>query len=156
MAGHGRHGGLLKRSFRQVEMLEQSPSMTKGYDENIIKHETRIQAFEWPGEKYQCIMGCWCFGYLDHLDREDALTGIYKALKTDGFLVFFESVVDKDSLVDAKRHWLQDQQLIERREEFYDKFFERAGFEVIHSVRYNKDNVSPSDMMGYVLKKKYS
>jgi len=32
MAGHGRHAGLLKRSFNQVEMLEQSLSMTKGYD----------------------------------------------------------------------------------------------------------------------------
>ncbi len=52
MAGHGRHSGLLKRSFNQVEMLEQSPSMTKDYDESIIKHQMRIQLFEWPHEKY--------------------------------------------------------------------------------------------------------
>tara|TARA_B100000768_G_scaffold177829_1_gene192633 strand:- start:222 stop:407 length:186 start_codon:yes stop_codon:yes gene_type:complete len=61
-------------------------------------------------------MGCWCFCYLDKHDREDALTGIYKALKKDGFLIFFESVVDKDSLVSAKRHWLHEQQLIARRQ----------------------------------------
>ena len=53
-------------------------------------------------------MGCWCFCYLDKLDREDALTGIYKALKPNGFLVLFESVVDKDSKVDSERHWLQE------------------------------------------------
>jgi len=45
--------------------------------------------------------------------------------------------------------------LIARRKEFYDVFFDRAGFEVIHSERYIKDKVSPQDMMGYVLKKKH-
>ena len=56
---------VLKRHFNHIDMLEQSPEMTEGYSNDIEKYTVRIQDFDWISNRYWCIFGNWCFGYLD-------------------------------------------------------------------------------------------
>ena len=105
MAGNGRMKPVLKRFFKNIDMLEQSPEMTAEYLNDIEKYNIRIQDFEWMCNKYWCIYGCWCFGYLNDKEREDAIVGMNSALIDDGFLIFFEAVTKTDEKVEKRMHW---------------------------------------------------
>ena len=52
MAGNGRMKPVLKRFFKNIDMLEQSPEMTAEYLNDIEKYNIRIQDFEWMCNKY--------------------------------------------------------------------------------------------------------
>ena len=113
-------------------MLEQSPEMTKFHPTDITTHETRIQDFEWRPERYDCICGCWCFGYLNQEERQNAIVGITNSLKDNGYFVIFEPILEETDTAQEKLHHDEEQQLYIRREEFYDKFFADNDFEVKH------------------------
>ena len=96
MAGTGRNGQLLLRSFKTVELLEQSPKLNKMIDlKKYILHDMRIQRFKWLELDYQydCIFGCWCLCYLNTNDRDDLYKGMRHTINRDGYLVFIEPVL---------------------------------------------------------------
>ena len=83
--------------------------MTKNYGEDITKHEKRIQEFDWMSNRYDCICGCWCFGYLNREDRENAMVGVTSALKEDGYFVIFEAVLKENDSAQQRLHDIKKQ-----------------------------------------------
>ena len=52
----------------------------------------KIQDFDWPEERFDTIIGIWCLGYLNYIDRFNTLVGIQKALKEGGHVILFKAV----------------------------------------------------------------
>ena len=104
--------------------------MTKNYYKDITKHEIRIQEFDWMSQRYDCIIGVWCLGYLNQEERENVMTGITTALKNDGYVILFEAVLKEDDTADQRLHNIRKQQLMIRKEEFYTNFFKEHGFKI--------------------------
>ena len=61
-----------------------------------------------------CIYGCWCFGYLNDTERQDAIVGMDMALNDNGFLIFFESITKDNEQIEVREHEWQEQQLYVR------------------------------------------
>ena len=68
MAGVGRNYNTLKYFFSNIEMIEQSPEMYKKIPTEVTIHKKLIQDFEWPIKEYDCVVGVWCFCYLNESD----------------------------------------------------------------------------------------
>lgn len=99
MAGCGRNMELLGRHFAEVEMLERNKTMSAAIERlscspNVI-HQQDIRYFNWSEkvEIYDCIVGIWCLSYLSTKEITQLLQGIKMALKPDGFVILFESVL---------------------------------------------------------------
>ena len=65
-------------------------------DKTIKTYPQRIQDFQWPEEKYECIIGVWSLCYLDYKDRCDLIKNATKALKEGGHILLFEPVLSKN------------------------------------------------------------
>ena len=57
----------------------------------------KIQDFDWPEERFDTIIGIWCLGYLNYIDRFNTLVGIQKALKEGGHVIFLKPLLKKMS-----------------------------------------------------------
>ena len=58
MAGFGRNYVCTKSFFKNIEMLDGSSEMTKHMSPKVIRHQCKLEEFEWPNyEKYDCILG---------------------------------------------------------------------------------------------------
>ena len=93
MSGEGRNYPVLQRYFFNVEMLEQSDDMVKYYNSNVVLHHLRIQNFDWPESKYDCVAGCWSLCYLKTEDRILVLEKMTKSLKENDHIIFIEPII---------------------------------------------------------------
>ena len=98
MAGDGRNFSTLKDFFTNIEMLEQAKKLTDKMNKNVIKHVVKIQDFEWPLDKFDCIVGVWCLSYLGYKDRNDFMLNAEKSLKEGGHILLFEPVLSKNEI----------------------------------------------------------
>mgnify|MGYP005728808133 FL=1 len=96
MAGPGRNYPALKSYFNEVEMLEQSPRLTKLIPWEVKLYEMKVQDFEWPIEEYECVVGVWCLCYLNCEDQQQLISRADGAVKEGGHLIFFEPVLEDD------------------------------------------------------------
>ena len=70
MAGVGRNYDTLKLFFRHVEMIEQSPYMYKHIHRDVFVHKKLVQDFDYPVKFYDCVVGVWCFCYLNDAEMQ--------------------------------------------------------------------------------------
>ena len=89
-------------------------------------------------------------------DRNDAIAGIFRALKDDGYLVIFEAITKKQESIDGRFHAIQGQQLVIRNKAFYDRFFKDNNFRVVKQERIPPAGAANEDQEGYVLQKQYA
>lgn len=92
MAGIGRNYPVLKRTFKNVEMLDASIEMNKLNKHPVIKHECYLENFTWPNEFYNGIVGVACLCYLQGKQLDEALAKMEASLAYYGFMVFLEPV----------------------------------------------------------------
>ena len=48
MAGYGRNYSVLKKYFKEIEMLDASVEMNKANNHPVKKHKMYIEEFKWP------------------------------------------------------------------------------------------------------------
>ena len=104
MSGIGRNYPVLKGKFDEIEMLEGSKLMMSDNKHDVIRHEQRIENFEWPEYKYECVVGVFCLGYLSGDDLVNALIGMRKSLKYFGRIILMEPILNETEDVDEKDH----------------------------------------------------
>ena len=64
MAGIGRNYPVLKRTFKEIEMLDASVEMNKLNKHPVKIHECYVENYEWPKEHYNGVVGVACLCYL--------------------------------------------------------------------------------------------
>jgi hypothetical protein len=54
-----------------------------------------VKDFRWDqkAQSYDCIFCIWGLGYLRRADNMHMLAGIKRAIKPNGFIIFFESIL---------------------------------------------------------------
>ena len=156
MAGVGRNYNTLKYFFSNIEMIEQSPEMYKKIPTEVTIHKKLVQDFEWPIKEYDCVVGVWCFCYLNESDMQKQTTFIKESLKTGGHFELFETVVGFMEKQVPRFYHHMEQQMLVRPEKDYHKLFKENEFRVIHSQRYSPINVCIHDQVVFVLEKENS
>ena len=142
MAGCGRNMELLGRHFSEVEMLERNNSMAAAIGRLSrrpgIIHQQDVRNFDWAErvERFDCIVGIWCLGYLSTQEIKHLLHGVRMALKPDGCIIFFESVLSASEST-ARLHAVEAQQNMVRASSYYVELFELAGLKVSESQSHN-------------------
>ena len=83
-----------------------------------------MRHFDWENrqQEYQCVFGVWCLCYLTKKESIALLTGIKKALKPDGDLILFESILPSKETAD-KFNETEEQQMVVRLYERYTRLF---------------------------------
>ena len=56
--------------FDRIEMLDGAKSMVKAMPKKVIKYHRDLDKFRWNQNFYDCILGVFCFCYIE-LDRID-------------------------------------------------------------------------------------
>jgi phospholipid N-methyltransferase len=141
MAGCGRNMELLMPHFSKVEMLERNISMTKAIknlsNKPSVVYEQDVRDFRWDLklQSYDCIFCVWGLGYLSRADNLHMLAGITRAIKPNGFIIFFESVLPFGVTEDRFHDTLQQQNVV-RRLGYYNELFTQAGLSVFEEKRY--------------------
>ena len=93
MAGYGRNLDSTKNFFKNIEMLDGSSEMTKCLPRRVIRHQCKLEEFEWPNyEKYDCILGVFCLGYLTDKQILEIFSAAKRSLKAKGKLIMLEPV----------------------------------------------------------------
>ena len=93
MAGFGRNYVCTKSFFKNIEMLDGSSEMTKHMSPKVIRHQCKLEEFEWPNyEKYDCILGVFCLGYLTDKQILEIFSAAKRSLKAKGKLIMLEPV----------------------------------------------------------------
>ena len=152
-AGVGRNWEVLKRYFRNIDMVEQSPAMTKHIHKTVNIYQVTVQNFEWPKFNYDCIVICWGLCYLDRQDINDLLIDIDKGLKDGGRLILFEPVLDDKEEQQDRLHKTKEQQMVIRPKDFYDKLFLEDNWIQRKREVYVQDGINNEDIIGYVYTK---
>ena len=96
MAGCGRNYSILKKYFYEIEMLDATKKMVQQHDEFVKSHHSTVQNFKWPLQRFNCIMGCWAFCYLDDKERFKLTVNITDALFDGGMYILIEPVVQEN------------------------------------------------------------
>ena len=95
MSGIGRNYPVLKKRFREVEMLDGSVEMWKHNKHPVKKLEMQIEHFQWPLDEYDCIVGIYCLCYLKDENLLISLAGMQKSVKGTGYIVLMEPVLNE-------------------------------------------------------------
>jgi predicted TPR repeat methyltransferase len=141
MAGCGRNMYTLEQHFSRVEMLERNMTMAKaikGLNRTPdAVYEEDVRDFNWSvkAQSYDCIFCIWGLSYLTGANNQDLLAGIKKALKPDGYIIFFESVLPCDE-TESKFHETVEQQNLIRSMGYYKELFNQAGLRVVKATRF--------------------
>ena len=96
MAGCGRNYSVLKEYFHNIEMLDCTPKMVEKHNKSVDSYCASVQDFDWPWDKYNCIVGCWALCYLDINEREILRGDIDTALNDSGVYIMIEPVMRVD------------------------------------------------------------
>jgi ubiquinone/menaquinone biosynthesis C-methylase UbiE len=90
-----------------------------------------VRDFRWgqKSQSYDCIFCIWGLGYLSRGDNILMLAGIKRAIKPNGFIIFFESVLPDGETKD-RFHDTIEQQNVVRRLGYYNELFTQAGLTV--------------------------
>jgi hypothetical protein len=141
MAGCGRNMDLLLAHFTKVEMIERNESMIKAIKNLSNKpsaiYEQDVRYFSWgqKAQSYDCIVCIWGMGYLTRAENMVMLAGIKRAIKPNGFIIFFESVLPLGETKD-RFHDTIEQQNVVRRLGYYNELFTQAGLRLFEEKRY--------------------
>ena len=69
MAGMGRNYTVYQSLFKKFEMLDGSRNLLRLVKvQDVVLHKQSLQEMRWPSQKYECILGYICLGYLDKLE----------------------------------------------------------------------------------------
>ena len=123
MAGCGRNYDVFNRFFKNIEMIEQSPKMTKFFNEKIRKHQVKVQEFNWPYKYYDNITCIWGFCYLDNDEQVNLLRNMDQALKDGAHAIIFEPILSAEEEQKTRIHVIEKQQMAIRPVALYDTFF---------------------------------
>jgi phospholipid N-methyltransferase len=132
MAGCGRNMDVLLPYFANYEMLERNNSMTTAIKNLSNKpnavYEQDVRDFRWEQKLqcYACIFCIWGLGYLTRADNMHMLDGIKRAIKPNGFIIFFESVISNGETKD-RFHDTFKQQNVVRRSGYYNELSSKLG-----------------------------
>ena len=90
-----------------------------------------MKEFNWSqkARSYDCIFCIWGLGYLKRADNMVMLAGIKRALKPNGFIIFFESILRYDE-TKSRLHDTIEQQNVVRSRDYYFELFQQAGLRV--------------------------
>lgn len=77
--------------------------MTKCMSRKVMCHQCKLEEFEWPNyEKYDCILGVFCLGYLTDMQIVQIFTIAKRSLKAKGKLIMLEPVAHRKQLHDEE------------------------------------------------------
>ena len=75
-------------------MQGESSKLTMLLGEDVTVHRTGLMTYQWPKEKFDCVVGVWSLSSVKHGQVEDLLVDIDKSMKDLGYLVLIEPVLD--------------------------------------------------------------
>ena len=125
MAGYGRNLPVLQKKFNNIEMLDGAEDMASGMPQNVTKHVQYIQEFNWPEQKYDCVVGVFCLSYLDEEEIDTVLNKMYLSLNHFGYIVLMEPVLQVEEDVKERQQKITEQKMTIRSVKYYKKRFQK-------------------------------
>ena len=109
--------------------------------------------YQWPKEKYDCVVGVWSLSSIPYEAVENLLVSIDQSLKVPGYLVLIDPVLEHTEQQTERAAEGGYKQYMVRPARSYTHFFKSCEFKIIDSLRFWWKDYCPEAQMLFVLKK---
>ena len=125
------------------------------HGEHVITHRASLMSYEWPKEKFDCVVGVWSLSSVPHEQVENLLVHIDQSMKDFSFAVLIEPVLDDNEEQTERAAAGLSEQYMVSPERTYRRFFRNCQFTVHDTLKFWWSQYCPEAQRLYVLKKEF-